>query len=273
MSNEAEGRALAAKFRKEHGLGSRPIGDLVAVVEQATGAMVDIFDAPRDEHGLSILDPKTGKVFIAVARTPHPMRQRSSLAHELGHVLSHDFADEIACGRNAAEIRADAFARHLLIPQEGLKEMAPPPGTDITATLSKIVQRFLVSPKIALIAMRDFGIVDASQCQALGDLVTTPSLALRYGWDAEYRALANESNSRRAPQQLLSRAVAGYQCGVVSPVTIGALRGVSPQRAEQDLREAGVVPHEETPPPLNWEDMSSGSPWANDVRAGAAGHA
>jgi len=53
------------------------------------------------------------------------MRQRSTLAHELGHVLFQDWADSDAgdwSERNPAEIRADAFARHLLVPVEGLRD-------------------------------------------------------------------------------------------------------------------------------------------------------
>jgi uncharacterized protein YndB with AHSA1/START domain len=45
---------------------------------------------PDSEHGLSMCDPATGRVVIAVATTPHPMRQRSSIAHELGHVVAGD---------------------------------------------------------------------------------------------------------------------------------------------------------------------------------------
>ena len=55
-------------------------------------ARVDVIsmDASEAEHGLSMTDPATGKVVIAVATTTQPMRQRSSIAHELGHVLAGD---------------------------------------------------------------------------------------------------------------------------------------------------------------------------------------
>jgi Zn-dependent peptidase ImmA (M78 family) len=71
----------------------QPLGDLVAVIEQATGIDVAVLDVGPDEHGLAMRDPARGTVFIGVARTRNPMRQRSTLAHELGHVLFGDWAD------------------------------------------------------------------------------------------------------------------------------------------------------------------------------------
>jgi hypothetical protein len=37
VNAQAEGRDAAARFRKDHRLGVQPLGDLVAVIEQATG--------------------------------------------------------------------------------------------------------------------------------------------------------------------------------------------------------------------------------------------
>lgn len=48
MSAEAEGSKLAARFRREHRLGEQPLGDLVAVIEQATGIDVAVLDAGPD---------------------------------------------------------------------------------------------------------------------------------------------------------------------------------------------------------------------------------
>lgn len=111
MNTEASGRAMAARFRRDHHLGVQPLGDLVAVIEQTTGIDVAVLDVGPDEHGLTMRDTARGAVFIGVARTRNPMRQRSTLAHELGHVLFEDWADSNASNwsdRTPAEIRADA---------------------------------------------------------------------------------------------------------------------------------------------------------------------
>ena len=81
-------------------------------------------------------DPVRDAVIIGVARTRNPMRQHSTLAHELGHVLFQDWADGHTgnwSDRKPAEVRAETFARHLLAPIERLREFL---GNRDTATRS-----------------------------------------------------------------------------------------------------------------------------------------
>ncbi|MGH3517630.1 MAG: ImmA/IrrE family metallo-endopeptidase [Haloechinothrix sp.] len=244
MNAETEGRTAAARFRRDHHLGVQPLGDLVAVIEQATGIDVAILDVGPDEHGLTIRDPVREAVFIGVARTRNPMRQRSTLAHELGHVLFEDWADGGAgnwSDRTPAEIRADVFARHLLVPVEGLREFLGNRELVTRSTLSEVVQRFLVSPQIAAIALNQAKYIDDDTKQEWMAL-TAPQLAARFGWSDQYRALQADSDQRRAPQRLLARAINGYAEGVLSAQAIATLRGITLEAAEADLREAGVVP-------------------------------
>lgn len=253
MNAETEGRTAAARFRREHHLGMQPLGDLVAVIDQTTKIDVAVLDVGPDEHGLTMRDPARGAVFIGVARTRNPMRQRSTLAHELGHVLFEDWADSGASSwsdRSPAEIRADAFARHLLVPVEGLREFLESRELVTQSTLSEVVQRFLVSPQIAAIALHQADYIDDAAKQEWMAL-TAPKLAARFGWSDQYRALQADSDHRRAPQRLLARAITGYAEGVLPAQAIATLRGITLEAAEADLREAGVVPVEQ---PIAWAD-------------------
>ena len=253
MTAETEGSALAERFRGDHHLGVQPLGDLVAVIEQATGIDVAVLDAGPDEHGLTMRDPVRGTIYIGVARTRNPMRQRSTLAHELGHVLFEDWAGSDAgdwSDRDPAEIRADAFARHLLVPADGLRDFVGDQSSAGVATLSDVVQRFLVSPPIAAIALRQVGYIDEATKQDWMTL-TTPRLAARFGWADQYQALQASSDRRRAPQRLLARAIAGYAEGVLPAQAIATLRGISVQTLMEELREAGVTPAER---PVVWAD-------------------
>lgn len=251
MTAEAEGRDAAEGFRRDHRLGVQPLGDLVTVVEQAAGIDVAVVDVEPDEHGMTMRDPARGAVFVAVARTPHPMRQRSTLAHELGHVL---FGDWVGAGqqdwadRTGGEVRANAFARHLLVPAGGLREFLGDRPAAEQSTLSAVVQRFLVSPAIAAIALHDARYVDeAVKNEWMG--LTTPVLAARFGWSDQYRALQEQSNRTRAPQRLLARAVQGYLSNVVSVQALANLRGIDPEKVEAELNEAGLVPGQA---PIAW---------------------
>jgi Zn-dependent peptidase ImmA (M78 family) len=253
VNAEAEGSTAAARFRRVHRLGAQPLGDLVAVIEQTTGIDVAILDAEPDEHGLTMRDPRKGTVFIGVARTRNPMRQRSTLAHELGHVQFEDWAATDAgdwSDRSPAESRADAFARHLLLPEDGLRDFLADHGSVALSTLSAVVQRFLVSPAIAAIVLHQAGYIDAAM-KADWMALSTPKLAVRFGWTDQYQALQADSDRRRAPQRLLARTIKGYAEGVVSAQTIATLRGVPRDVIEAELREAGVVPADV---PVPWAD-------------------
>jgi Zn-dependent peptidase ImmA (M78 family) len=253
VNAEAEARAAAALFRQDHDLGTRPLGDLIAVIEQATRIDVAVLDAGPDEHGMTMRDRDRGAIFIGVARTPFPMRQRSSLAHELGHVLFDDWAETEAgnwSDRTPEEIRADAFARHLLVPLDGLREFIGNPEHLTQADLSTVVRRFVVSPAMAAIALERAGYIDAATKQEWMGL-SALQLAVRFGWADQYNALRADSNQRRAPQQLLARAIRGYAEGVLSAQAIATLRGMAVETVEAELREAGIVPAE---PRANWAD-------------------
>lgn len=253
MTAETEGRVSAAQFRRDHHLGEQPLGDLVTVIEQATGIDVAVLDAGPDEHGLTMRDPVRRTVFIGVARTRNPMRQRSTLAHELGHVLFEDWADSDAgdwSDRDPAEIRADAFARHLLIPVEGLHDFIGQRPAVAEPGLSAVVQRFLVSPQLAAIALREAGYIDEATKREWMTL-RTPQLAARFGWTDQYQALQASSGRRRAPQRLLARAIAGYVEGVLPAQAIATLRGISVEALMDEFGEAGVTPAEW---PVAWAD-------------------
>jgi Zn-dependent peptidase ImmA (M78 family) len=250
---EGEGSELAARFRREHQLGEQPLGDLVAIIEQATGTGVAVLDAGPDEHGMAVRDPARGTVFIGVAHTRNPMRQRSTLAHELGHVLSGDWSGSDASSwsdRSPSEVRADSFARHLLAPADGLRGLLGTRRPVSLSALSTVVQRFLVSPQFAAIALEQAGCIDEA---TKGDwmALSAPHLAARFGWSDQYQALQADSDRRRAPQRLLARAIAGYAEGVLPAQAIATLRGMPLDGVLAELEEAGVNPIEH---PVAWAD-------------------
>lgn len=257
-SAETQARNAAARFRAEHHLGEQPLGDLVAVIEQATGIDVAVLGAGPDEHGLTMWDSGRNTVFISVARTERPMRQRSTLAHELGHVLFDDRKDGNRSNwsdRTPEEIRADAFARHLLVPAEGLRTFLADRVPVTESVLSDVVERFLVSPQIAAIALHQADYIDEGTKQEWKAL-STWALAVRFGWSDYYRTLQIDSNRLRAPQGLLARTITGYTEGVVSAQTIATLRGENMlATVEAELREAGIEPADMTIPLASPADL------------------
>lgn len=236
-ANENQARQLAVRFRAGHGLGDGPIKDMYELVHVTKGIDVISMKVPDAEHGLSMCDPESGRVVIVVATTPHPMRQRSSIAHELGHVLAGDLELEetLTPGeRSPAEIRADAFARHLLLPLDAIRRRRTDKNGVSLADLSGLVQEFEVSPHLAAIQLRTLKLIDAETCSAWSAR-SAANLATRFGWDSQHRALAADSSESRAPQALMARAVEGYQRGVLGINELAAWYGRTPADLEADL--------------------------------------
>lgn len=252
MSAEAQARAAAATFRAAHHLGTQPLGDVITVIEQTTGIDVAVLDVGPNEHGLTMRDPDRHAVMIAVAKTRSPMRQRSTLAHELAHVVFEDWdnSPESQPSWNPAEERARAFARHLLLPIESISDTIAAGSSACLADLSRVVQLFGVSPAIAAIVLGDAGVIDVDTVDQWKQL-TTPHIAARFGWLDHYEALQAQSDRPRAPQKLVSRLIAGYIDNVVSAQTIATVLGQPVTAVIADLEAQGITP---TPLTIDWAD-------------------
>jgi len=258
MSAEDQGRVRAEAFREEHKLGHVPLPDLVSLIELTQDVDVAVLGAEPDEHGMTVRDPVRKVVMVAVATTRNPVRQRSTLAHELGHVLFGDFAPPKTGGwdnRSPEEIRADAFARHLLVPLAGIDavladriasgsgEVKRHNGRERVSLpeLSMIVQRFKASPSLVAIQLHKRGLISTGRKKEWM-VLSTPTLASRFGWSDLYQGWQQESETRRAPQRLLSRAIQGYVANVVSLPAVARLRGLSVDQIAAEFDLAGIIP-------------------------------
>lgn len=243
MSNESIGRTAAEWFRSERALGVAPIQNLARLIERTVGIGVAYVRSSAPGHGMTMLLDNT--YLMAVGCTEHPMRLRSTLAHELGHHQLNT-VDRMAGGadwatRSPGEIQADAFARHLLVPIGAVADMVD--GEAVTlATLSDIVQTYLASPKMVAIQMRDAGAIDAQTCKEWGQ-IPAGTIAARFGWHPEYQALVEQSRKPRGPQSLMMRVMEGYRQGSVTSSTIAKLSGdPSATDTKAALAEDGVTP-------------------------------
>lgn len=261
-TNEQQARELADRVRRDHGLGQGPIKDLYELAHTVAGVDVASLDAGQSEHGLMLADPETGGRAIGVATTDHPMRQRSTIAHELGHLLFED--GNLTPGeRSPEEIRADAFARHLLLPLDAVRLKLSNVGGEATqAHLSDLVQEYELSPHMAAIQMREAGFISEATCAAWRNTATA-FLATTYGWLDQYRALVAEAQMPRTPQNLMQRAIEGYHQGMLSLVELAfwyrmepaeLLKVIGPPRGADDQVDDSS---EEDWEPVNWDVPTS----------------
>lgn len=237
----------ATSFRAQLGLADAPIRDLPTLI--AAGARIDvaIMDMPPGLHGMTRCDPSSGAFIVAVATTDNPERQRFSLAHELGHILSDDFAHDTTAvhAKGPAETRAHEFARHFLAPLDGVRRLATQlTGATAEQLTSAVVQHFGISPEPALIQLHAVGAISSEEKAMLSNL-TSQTLATRYGWSSERTTQMLEAQRPQPPQQIVAAATRAYADGSLSLRVLARLRGTRDlEQLESELRSAGVVPPE-----------------------------
>jgi Zn-dependent peptidase ImmA (M78 family) len=246
---ELEAYLSAHRLREAHGLGPAPIRDVQELIEMVDPEIfVAVLNMPEGMDGMVVKDPTRGRTVVGVATTAVPERLRSSLAHELGHIVNSDYLGELprnCAARTPSENRADTFARHLLAPREGielhLRDLGATAGHLELAHLASVTRHFGVSPFMALIQLRSMRWLSGSQEQEWGK-ESAWRLAARFGWLEEYKARAAESQRPVPPRKLVARATEGYIDNQVSLHTLALLNSEDPDDLKTELEAAGIVP-------------------------------
>lgn len=125
-----KGRTAALQVRAHLGLDTEPILDLTGLIEDHGVAVEFATTLPKGIHGVtSWTRTRDGWVAtITVNANDYWTVQRYTLAHEFCHVLHQDrpqdltteYEDDTRIASDPSEVRAEAFASHLLAPRAGL---------------------------------------------------------------------------------------------------------------------------------------------------------
>lgn len=184
-------RKRARETRERHGIPALgPVPDLVTLAEDGPGVPVVITDLPDAVDG-AYLPGAAGATIFLNARRP-VVRQRFTLAHELGHhVLGHarsvDDAQALAAdggGQPLDERCANAFAAELLIPPAAASAWvsARLPGARLPETVEDVVRfaaAFGVSAAMGRIRLRTARLIAPEHADAvLAALAAQEHLAL-----------------------------------------------------------------------------------------------
>ena len=116
---------VAGAERNRLGLGDGPLLNLRDVLESDVGLRIFQLELPSDVAGMFAFTDELGGCVAVNLRHP-PERRRQSLAHEYGHFLSSRFRSEVLYLDKYERLPhherfAEAFARALLLPEEGLR--------------------------------------------------------------------------------------------------------------------------------------------------------
>jgi Zn-dependent peptidase ImmA (M78 family)/transcriptional regulator with XRE-family HTH domain len=119
-----QGQRLAEEERRRLGLGHAPLPDMSELLE-SQGVRTGLVDLPNDVSGLTLSDRKVG-LFVVANRAHHYLRRRFSFAHEYAHVVADrdrsGLISQASARDDLIEVRANAFAANLLMPEDGVRQ-------------------------------------------------------------------------------------------------------------------------------------------------------
>ncbi len=120
-----QGMHVADEERRRLGLGISPLADIAELLE-TQGVRTAQIELPDDISGLTLSDTKVG-LFVVANRHHHVVRRRFSYAHEYAHVLldreRRGTISRTAERNELIEVRANAFAAHILLPSDGVRQV------------------------------------------------------------------------------------------------------------------------------------------------------
>lgn len=248
-----QGRQLAAEAVRLLGTDGQPVevpewetGELVTACAVAFGVDVAVTDLPPGVDGFTW--QADGFRLILLSPTDVWTRQRFTLAHELGHILAMDAQDPVVegriqpgRGRDLTEMRANAFASSLLMPEAGVRERfhraVGPAGELDQESFAQLVVDFKVSPSALAVRLRQLGLVDTAT-QSRMRAFTAENCHLHVGAASEYQRQQAWADGRQFPARVALELFQAYEEGDTTLRPLAGLLGWDVDRLHQVLDPA-----------------------------------
>jgi Zn-dependent peptidase ImmA (M78 family) len=236
------GQRSAERVRDALQLDEDPIPDLVALTE-ALGYPVTFRRLPEGMHGLNIRDEREGPpTRLIIVSTQDPWtRQRFTLAHELCHALYDDagqvIVDLVEVPDRLPELRAESFARHLLLPSAALTEdvrSAREEGTSLELLTACLMVRWGMSKQAVLRALGDDGLAESGETSAV-QAYPVHQLMARSGLSEQWQTLSAGQGEPSGSPWLVNRALEAYGNGWVGAHVVADLLGQDLETTERQL--------------------------------------
>jgi Zn-dependent peptidase ImmA (M78 family) len=172
-----KGARRALELRSTVGLTYEPIRDLWSLIRDR-GVNLGFHDfGAQGGDGLYRWNGETALIAANSSQTLPRLRQRFTVAHELGHHVMHRTGDaplliadkDIFGRRDPIEQEANAFAGHLLMPDPALERTLQDWQVDqIDATvIARLMQHFGASYEVAVFRIHNAGRINAGKRNAL----------------------------------------------------------------------------------------------------------
>jgi len=248
-----DGVDAAREARVRFGVGlDAPLPDIVTLIEELAEVPVVLCVLPNGVAGAYLF--KGGSPFIFANGRHAPVRQRFTLAHELGHhVMNHrtvvDTGKVMDDQKDPREVMANSFAAEFLAPVQAVSnwmEARNNPQID-TELVTRIAAYFGISAQAASYrldraryfpARRDWSGIDDAISRAR-HLEIARSMDLPELHDVVYETHTT-GRLPRLPQTMVNDMLAGYAAGLVSLERIADATGRSTDAVVRRLSELGI---------------------------------
>lgn len=254
--SEAAQQAQAARARLGLALDG-PVPDLLRAVEDG-GLAVSVIDLPEGISGAYARRQGQGFAFVSLREAA--VRQRFTLAHELGH---HEFRDggvmdssANVFGRPTAvrERRANAFAAEFLAPLAAVQRWTQARAeADVSlVTVVALASWFRVSAHVALYRLSAARLVSAKAVGTLEQAIQSGEharVARRHQIAdlPDQLSQIHDSGTPHLPSRLWTDAVTGYERGLLTPERIAEAMERTTSEIEAELSALGVHPPDDEP--------------------------
>lgn len=246
--NSGERAAQAARTRLEVAH-TGPIADLVKLVEQRAQIPILIDRFETDTVAGVLLRSRSDGDFIAINADAHSVRQRFTLAHELGHVsMGHegriDLSSDVGGQAQAPqEIEANYFAAEFLAPRQAIREWIESECLVRAAgepeTLARLALHFGVAQSTACFRLEVAGLIGAAQKRRLtGELADEVKRLIRLrSADRLFDTIEQAFRERRYPR--VPRATVSYARqalgeGLIDESEYESITGTEPPELDLD---------------------------------------
>jgi Zn-dependent peptidase ImmA (M78 family) len=251
-------RALAATDAAQHarvrfGIGvDGPVPDILKVIEETAGVPVTVARLPVGLAGACFV--KRGRAFIFVNGSQAVVRQRFTLAHELGHhELGHgsvlDTLEALSNSRDPKEVEANAFAAEFLAPLQAIDNWMRAngrPAVDLESVV-RLAAFFGISAQAARYRLEAARFLsrpaDRRRLEEEIERGAHLHLARRLRFDEMRDSLdAAQSALPRFPGAMWSNAFAAYESGLISLERMAGMLERDPQEIAAILAEVRSEP-------------------------------
>lgn len=219
-----QGIDLAKRLRHSFHSPVEQAANLATLIETDLGVDVAIQPLGR----LDGLAATTGSARLILAATSvAPTRQRFTLAHELGHLAASDdqqlhTAENVYARGGEGEMRANAFAAELLMPEAALADRVHRGSR----WFEELTWELRVSPTVLAHRLGNLKLIDEAERDRLLT-VDMDHVVATLDRQQDYAARVAEASQPRIPTLLLRDLLAAHRQGHTTLLPVAALMGMS----------------------------------------------